>query len=487
MPCTTILVGKKASYNGSTIISRNDDNPTGSFAIKKYVYVDPAKQPRLYRSKIGGLSIKLPDNPLPYTCFPTVGDPKHGVWAASGINASDVSMTATETITTNPRVLGADPLLRGRKAKKGDPLYGGIGEEDIVLLVLPYVDSAKEGALRLGALLEEYGTYESNGIAFSDADSVWWLETIGGHNWIARRVKDDEVVVMPNQFGLDAFDLSDAYGAKENNLCSASLKTLIAEGHLNLSLDGSFNPRLAFGSHSDSDHVYNTPRAWFMGRYLCPRRYKWDGPAADFTPESDDIPWSFVPERKVTVEDVKYLQSSHYQGTPYDPYDKNRANPLKNVYRSIGVNRTSLLSIAEIRGGMDKARRSLMWFSFASNVYNAVVPLYFAKGIPAYFGETSAKIDANRFYWANRLIGALSDPHFVAMSNPIERYQSEMAASLRAVLSATDAKKAVSEADLAAANGKIAAIAKKATDALLGEALYLSSMKMRNGFARSDN
>ena len=34
-----------------------------------------------------------------------------GVWAASGVNAAQVGMTATETITSNPRVLGADPLV----------------------------------------------------------------------------------------------------------------------------------------------------------------------------------------------------------------------------------------------------------------------------------------------------------------------------------------------------------------------------------------
>ena len=31
MPCTTILVGKKASYDGSTIIARNDDSGCRSF------------------------------------------------------------------------------------------------------------------------------------------------------------------------------------------------------------------------------------------------------------------------------------------------------------------------------------------------------------------------------------------------------------------------------------------------------------------------
>ena len=39
MPCTTILVGKKASNNGSTIIARNDDSPSGVFHVKKLVVV----------------------------------------------------------------------------------------------------------------------------------------------------------------------------------------------------------------------------------------------------------------------------------------------------------------------------------------------------------------------------------------------------------------------------------------------------------------
>ncbi len=39
MPCTTILVGKKASYNGATIIARNDDSGAGHFTPKKYVVI----------------------------------------------------------------------------------------------------------------------------------------------------------------------------------------------------------------------------------------------------------------------------------------------------------------------------------------------------------------------------------------------------------------------------------------------------------------
>ena len=57
-----------------------------------------------------------------------------------------------------------------------------------------------------------------------------------------------------------------------------------------------------------------------MQRHLNATSNTWDGPAADLRPEDDDIPWCRVPERKVTIEDVKYVLSLHYQGTPFDPY-----------------------------------------------------------------------------------------------------------------------------------------------------------------------
>lgn len=147
---------------------------------------------------------------------------------------------------------------------------GGIGEEDIVYLVLPYINSAREGVLRLGSLLETYGTYEKNGIAFQDQDEIWWLETIGGHHWIAKKVPDDRYVVMPNQFGMDEFDLEDAFCEQREHLCSADLREFIEKNHLDLRLDEEsvFCPRDAFGSHTDSDHVYNTPRAWYIRALL---------------------------------------------------------------------------------------------------------------------------------------------------------------------------------------------------------------------------
>ena len=56
-----------------------------------------------------------------------------------------------------------------------------------------------------------------------------------------------------------------------------------------------------------------------------------------------------VPEKKVTVEDVKYVLSSHYQGTPYDPYGAYGDKSMNGAYRSIGINRNDFMSLIQMR------------------------------------------------------------------------------------------------------------------------------------------
>lgn len=485
MPCTTILAGKLATNDGSTLISRNDD---GGFEAKRLIVVQPKDQKRTYKTVISHLKVELPDDPMRYTVAPNVTQ-THGVWPACGINAANVAMTATETITSNPRVLGADPYVayQPRKGSKKE-VPGGLGEEDLVTVILPYIHTAREGVLRMGALLEQYGTYEPNGMAFADENEVWWLETIGGHHWIAKRVPDDRVVIMPNQFGLDHFDFEDAYGAGKENLCSADLKDFVEKNHLYTGLGEGFNPRLAFGSRSDSDHIYNTPRAWFMARYLLERTYRWDGLNADFTPESNDLPWSFVPERRITVEDIRYLLGSHYQGTPYDPYDKTAA--FHGKYRTIGVPNSDVCGIMQIRGYMPDALKGVQWFSMGGSGFTACFPLYTAvDSLPAYFSATKDTVSTDSMYWHSRLIAALTDAHYFKAILLDERYQNAVWNKGRKLLCEYDGKFAAQNdpALLAEANKKIAEMVKAESDKALGQVLRNASENMKIRYHRGDN
>lgn len=538
MPCTTILVGKAASYDGSTIIARNDDSGAGSYTPKKYAVVHPEEQPRIYKSVISHVEIELPDDPMRYTCVPNALSGE-GIWAASGVNAANVAMTATETITSNPRVLGADPLVCYEPADGDKPeKAGGIGEEDIVSITLPYIKSAREGVIRLGSLLEQYGTYEMNGIAFQDVDEIWWLETIGGHHWIARKVPDDVYVVMPNQFGMDEFDLADAFGAQNEFMCSADLPEFIEKYHLNvenmecvilrnISQTGELQdkdenddcgqevnstnnetdspddtiicPRDIFGSHDDADHVYNTPRAWFMERTLNPNSAVWDGPDADFTPVSDDIPWCMIPEKKITMEDVKYVLSSHYQGTLYDPYGNYGDKSLRGAYRSIGVNRTDFMSAIQIRPYADEDSSAIQWLAFASNAFNVMVPFYTnVDEVPEYLANTSAEVSTNNFYWTSRMIAAMADASYAKSVFHIERYDEKVMSKAHEIIYRyddllgadrdvqTDAVSKLGQKLRQQANRETADMVRQAASDTLGKVLYELSNQMKNSYSRSD-
>ena len=113
MACTTVLVGKRASNDNSTMIARTDD---GHYDVKKIIVVEPKDQKKHYKSVNSHVEVDLPDAPMRYTMCPNV-DTKEGIWPATGINTANVGMTATETITSNPRVLAADPYVDLVKAK----------------------------------------------------------------------------------------------------------------------------------------------------------------------------------------------------------------------------------------------------------------------------------------------------------------------------------------------------------------------------------
>ena len=487
MPCTTVLVGKRASNDNTTMIARTDD---GHFDVKKFIVVEPKDQPKKYKSVISHVEIELPDNPMRYTASPSV-DPKNGNWAATGINAANVGMTATETISSNPRVLSADPLVEYKKAKnrREKDEIGGIGEEDIVSLVLPYIHSAREGVVRLASLLETYGTYESNGIAFNDENEVWWMETIGGHHWMAKRVPDDVVVMNPNQFGMDSFDLDDALGEQKTHMCSADLREFIDAYHLDMNQNGVFNPRDIFGSHDDMDHIYNTPRAWFMGRYLCPFTHTWDGENAEYKPESDDLPWSLVPDRKVAVEDVKYLLSGHYQGTDFDPY-KSHDTGKRGMYRSIGINRTGVTSICQIRSDVPDAIKGVEWLCYGSTTFSTFIPFYTnVSKLPRYVSRVGLDVSTEDFYWGSRLINTLADSCFTDCVQHIERYHEKTLTMGRRIILEYDQKfKETGDLKLLEeANEKLSKMAKEETTYTLNKVMAEASAKMKNGFKLSDN
>ena len=443
MACTTLLVGRLATNDGSTIVARNEDGEDFSFDPKKLVVVNPEDQPRTYTGVANHLTIELPDNPLRYTCTPHA-DPSNGMWAETGINAANVSMSATETISANARVLGADPLVvyQPAQGKPGDADYkpempGGIGEENLPTITLPYITSAREGVQRLGMLVEKYGTYETNGVAFGDADDVWYWENLGGHHWIARRVPDDCYVVQPNRQGIDHFDLADALGEQHDYMCSADLAQWIRDHDLLMDMPAHegdtgetvqglpryFNARIAFSTYTWLDQLYNAPRKWYLCRRLTPSDPRFQGAAPAFGPESLDIPWALRPDKKLSASDVKDLLATTYDGTEFDPYGTKGTPETRHQYRYVGIDRTSECSVLCIRPNVPVALRGVHWFAPASGPFNTAVAMYAnVTTMPAYL-DTPTAVTTDSLYWNNRLVAGLADPQFFESYEPIQGYR----------------------------------------------------------------
>ncbi|MCI1975285.1 MAG: C69 family dipeptidase [Limosilactobacillus sp.] len=394
--CTTFLAGKEATIDGSTIVCRVEDY-SNDFDPQRFVVVTPEKQSRHYKSKTTDFTIDLSGNPLRYTSTPDA-DSSAGIFGASGINSANVSMTATETITSNSRILSLDPYNQ----------ESGIGEEDFLTLVLPYVRTARQAVERVGQLLTKYGTYEANGLAFGDQNEVWYLETIGGHHWAAIKVPDNAYVIAPNRLNITDFDFS-----ANETLCSADLKELIDLNHLNPE-ENHYNLRLIFGSSSYRDAHYNNPRAWYVEQQL--------SGAQGTKPIDQMLPFINYPRHKITIQEIKEVMSSHYQDTDYDPYLSKGA-----PYRSIALNRNLELHILQIRNNVDPRVSGVQWLAFGPNTVNAVVPFYAnVKDTPKPYRDTAITFDINNIYWLNHVIMAIADQHYQKIEPLLEDFSEQV-------------------------------------------------------------
>ena len=121
--CTTIIVGRRATTDGSMIVARSDD---WSAVVAKRLKVHPAKGqgPEEFVSFNNGFRCPLPKEALGYMGMPPYQYPDQ--WESAGFNTAGVGMSATESIFSSKKALTADPLVPN-----------GLGEISINSVVLP--------------------------------------------------------------------------------------------------------------------------------------------------------------------------------------------------------------------------------------------------------------------------------------------------------------------------------------------------------------
>ena len=183
--CTTIIVGEEQSADGAKYLCRSSDFDA-LMAINIEVHEDTKFGSEEFVAKDSKFRCPLPKEALGYTGLPDYQFP--GEWGSAGFNTAGVGMSSTETIFSSDKALAFDPYVKN-----------GLAENCTYNIVLPYVHTAREGAARLGKLIEQYGSAEGFGIGFIDDKEIWYLENACGHKWLACRMPKDQYFVTGNQ------------------------------------------------------------------------------------------------------------------------------------------------------------------------------------------------------------------------------------------------------------------------------------------------
>ena len=381
--CTTILVGSKATADGSFLVARNaDSDPLKA----QHMVVHPERwgQKGVYRTKdYGGATefeYPLPKHSLRYT---TVPNWKTGLHGGVGFNSKGVGVTATESIFARDDALKLDPYNKA----------SGITEDDIPDVLLSRSKTAKDGVKLLGKIVETIGAGEGFGVAVADSDEVWYFETGTGHQWMAAKLPEDVYFASANQGRLQSYKKDDP-----NVMGSANLVEWAEEnGFYDPKKDGEFNFSKAYTRDDARDRVYNDPRVFQIMKTLTPGlRIK--------VSEGRKFPVFEKPAAPVTLEDVKALQRDHFQTgslTDHDPYSKglNGAEP----YRPVSVFRCYEAHVMQIRPELPEAIGKVTYIAFGMSDLGVYIPFYYGlKSFPKEFSLGTDKADSFSAYWRFR-------------------------------------------------------------------------------------
>ena len=377
--CTTIIIGKEQTADGSMIVARSED--WDAMEAKNYeIFEDTDNGPREFVAKDSPFRCELPEKALGYTALSPYN--LHGHWGSAGFNTAGVGMSATESIFSSDEVLKHDPLVEN-----------GVAENSVFNITLPYVRTAREGVERLGMLIEKYGIAEGFGIGFVDSKEIWYLETACGHRWLACRMPKDQYFVTGNQSRFRTYDPND----KENYLASADLIEFAEKHGLYNPAQDAFDFHEAYARDIKLDTTYNYPRVWGLQQFFSPEIKN------DVT--KNTFPVFAKAAHKVTLTELRTAFRFHYDNTEHDPYLN--SNP-KEPYRPVSIFRTTQTHLLQVRPELPQAIGCVNYVAMGMADLGVFLPLY--QGITSYpeaYTKGNGESSDDSAYWKFRKIMVL--------------------------------------------------------------------------------
>lgn len=294
LACSTVVVGKAVSSTGNIIIGHNEDN--GGRIFNPQYYVPPAKHKAGEMITYEPTAAKIPQVPE------TLGFYWSQTLSPKGASFSDGFVNDAGVVI----VSNACTSIYDKEQKLKD---GGIGY-GIRRLMAERAHTAKEAIDIAIKLLGEYG-YFSEGRTYTVADhnEAWQIAIHKGNTWVARRIQDNEVTYIPNNFMIGVVDATDT---KNVIVAPGLIERSIQNGRYKPAKAGvysDFNYRVAVQPPEKRAAEYNRSRNELAWNYITGKKIT----------DPEQFPYSAQPDRKFSVDDVKAILRLHEDSIGDDP------------------------------------------------------------------------------------------------------------------------------------------------------------------------
>lgn len=434
LACTGLLVGKKASVDGSVMISYAAD----SHGLYGEMYHWPAAT----WPKGATLDVVEWDTGKP---LGTIAQVERTYNVVGNMNEHQLAITES--------TFGGRRELRDTA---GIMDYGSL-----IYITLQRAKTAREAIKVMTDLVAEYGYY-SGGETFSIADKqeAWVMEMVGkgpgrkGAIWVAIRIPDDCISAHANQSRIQQIPFDD----KENCLYAPDVVSFAREKGYFKGKDADFSFQQAYCPYDFGALRGCEARVWSFFRQYDPTMDQY----TDFIkgdPTKQPMPLYIKPNRKLSVQDVQQGMRNHFEETDLDMTKDAGAGPYKVPYRwrpmtfkvdgveytnerAIATQQTGFVIVPQMREWLPDEIGGILWFGVDDADMAVFNPVYASSvrvpecyrvgnGDLLNFSWTSA-------FWMHNWVANMAYHKYSFMIQDIRKVQQELENHYQEVIPAID-------------------------------------------------
>lgn len=414
--CTNFIVGKKASVDGSVICTYNADDYgmfTGLLHLPAAKHA-PGDMRQVFDWDTNVYHGQIPEAAETYNVLGNINE-----WQ---VTIGETTFGGREEMVDTTGILDYGSLIR---------------------IALQRSKTAREAITVMTTLAETYG-YNSEGETFTicDPNEAWVMEMMGCASdrkvekgrvvWVAQRIPDEAICAHANQSRIRTFNWKD----KANVLHSSNVASYARKMGWFKGKDAEFSFCDAYAAADFGGRRFCDARAWsFFNRFVdgMDRYIPWaEGKQKDAEP----MPLWFIPNKKLSVQDVEMAMRDHYEGTPFAldsdigggiwemPY---RPTPLsfevdgKKYFneRPTSTQQTGFSYVAQMRSWLPREIGGVLWFGNDDGNMVAYTPVYCcATEVPLAYntpGADAVNFSMDNAYWVENWVSNMVYPRYSLM------------------------------------------------------------------------